>query len=50
MRVTVGYRKINGKWKVIHEHVSIPFNPMNSQAWMIKNPDVVDMPNYRQPA
>jgi uncharacterized protein (TIGR02246 family) len=50
MRVTVGYRKINGKWKVIHEHVSIPFNPMNSQAWMIKNPDVVDMPNYGQPA
>lgn len=46
MRVTVGYRKINGKWKVIHEHVSVPFNPMNSQAWFISDPNKLDIPDY----
>jgi ketosteroid isomerase-like protein len=50
MRVTVGYRRIDGKWKVIHEHVSIPFNPMDNQAWFIRDPDVVDMPDYGQPS
>ena len=46
MRVTLGYRKINGKWKVIHEHASIPFNPLNSQAWFITDPNKLDMPDY----
>jgi uncharacterized protein (TIGR02246 family) len=46
MRVTVGYRKFRGKWKVVHEHISIPFNPMNNQAWFITDPDKVDMPDY----
>ena len=26
LRVTVGYRKIDGVWKVIHEHVSVPID------------------------
>lgn len=26
VRVTVGYRKISGRWTVIHEHVSVPFD------------------------
>lgn len=46
MRVTVGYRRIDGKWRVVHEHISIPFNPMNDQTWKITNPDVVDMLDY----
>lgn len=25
VRVTVGYRKIGGEWKIVHEHVSVPF-------------------------
>ena len=25
VRATVGYRKIDGKWTVTHEHVSVPF-------------------------
>jgi ketosteroid isomerase-like protein len=25
VRVTVGFRKTNGAWKVTHEHVSVPF-------------------------
>lgn len=46
MRITVAYRRIASEWKVIHEHVSIPFNPMNKQAWFIRDPDVLDMPDY----
>jgi uncharacterized protein (TIGR02246 family) len=46
LRVTVGYRRINGQWKSVHDHISIPFNPMNNQAWMIRDPNTVDMPDY----
>lgn len=46
MRITVGYRKIEGAWKVIHEHVSIPFNPMDGKAWLIENPEELAMPDY----
>lgn len=50
MRVTVGYRRIDGTWKVVHEHVSIPFNPMNNQAFYIADPDVIETPNYDEAA
>lgn len=46
MRITVCYRRIAGAWKVTHEHVSIPFNPMNNQAWMITDPAQLDSPDY----
>ena len=46
MRVTVGYRRIEGKWKSVHDHISIPFNPMNNQAWFIRDPNTTDMPDY----
>jgi uncharacterized protein (TIGR02246 family) len=46
LRVTVGYRKFNGKWKVIHDHISTPFNPMNSQAWFITDLNKLDTPDY----
>jgi uncharacterized protein (TIGR02246 family) len=49
MRVTVGYRRIDGKWKVVHEHVSVPFNPMDNQVWFIRDPNTVDAPAYGQP-
>jgi ketosteroid isomerase-like protein len=26
MRMTAGYRKTNGKWTVVHEHFSAPFD------------------------
>ncbi|MEZ6047922.1 MAG: nuclear transport factor 2 family protein [Planctomycetaceae bacterium] len=48
MRITVGYRKIDGAWKVVHEHVSIPFNPMDSTAWFINNPADLSQPDYSQ--
>jgi uncharacterized protein (TIGR02246 family) len=25
VRATVGFRKVGGKWKVVHEHFSVPF-------------------------
>jgi uncharacterized protein (TIGR02246 family) len=50
MRVTVAYRRILGLWKSIHDHISIPFNPMNNQAWMIRDPDTLDMPDYGVPS
>jgi uncharacterized protein (TIGR02246 family) len=46
MRITVCYRRIEGQWIVVHEHVSIPFNPMDNQAWRITDPDSLDMPDY----
>lgn len=46
MRVSLGLRKVGGGWKVAHEHISIPFNPMDNQAWMIADPDKVEAPDY----
>lgn len=31
-RVTNGLRKINGKWLIVHEHVSVPVDPVTGQA------------------
>lgn len=49
MRITVCYRRIDGLWKVVHEHVSLPFNPLDNQAWPITDPDLLDMPDYGAP-
>jgi ketosteroid isomerase-like protein len=32
VRVTVGFRKIEGRWLVTHEHVSVPFDMETSKA------------------
>lgn len=34
MRVTACFRREAGKWKVFHEHVSAPFDPMTGKAVM----------------
>jgi ketosteroid isomerase-like protein len=26
VRSTLGFRKINGRWKIVHEHLSVPFD------------------------
>lgn len=31
MRVSVSYRRNGDSWDVVHEHVSMPFNPMNGK-------------------
>lgn len=46
MRMTVGYRKVDGAWKVSHEHISMPFNPMNNQVWQIVDPEELSQPDY----
>ena len=32
MRVTAGYQRINGQWKVVHEHWSAPFDMQSGTA------------------
>lgn len=32
MRITAGYRKTRGRWEIIHEHASVPFDPQTAQA------------------
>lgn len=31
LRVTVCFQKVDGNWTVVHEHVSMPFDPMTGQ-------------------
>jgi uncharacterized protein (TIGR02246 family) len=39
VRVTVGYQRQQGTWKVVHEHVSVPFDPATAQAAFIHKPE-----------
>jgi PhnB protein len=32
MRMSVVFRRIDGRWRVTHEHVSVPFDPMSGKA------------------
>lgn len=32
MRTTTGFKLQNGKWKIVHDHASLPFSPQNNQA------------------
>jgi ketosteroid isomerase-like protein len=32
VRATGCYRKIEGRWRIVHEQVSVPFDPRTSQA------------------
>ena len=40
IRVTVCYRKVEGRWVVVHEHVSIPFNCMTGMVAPIDDQQV----------
>lgn len=31
MRVSLGLRRIDGQWKIVHEHFSAPFDPMSGK-------------------
>jgi uncharacterized protein (TIGR02246 family) len=46
MRFTSCYRRLDGQWKAVHEHFSIPFNPMDNQAWLLTDPDELSVPDY----
>jgi ketosteroid isomerase-like protein len=32
LRSTLGFRKIDGRWRVAHQHVSVPFDMESGQA------------------
>lgn len=36
VRVTVAYERRGGAWKVVHEHVSVPFDPQSGKAALIR--------------
>jgi uncharacterized protein (TIGR02246 family) len=38
MRTTLACRKTQGEWQIIHEHCSVPFDPMTSQAVLTLEP------------
>jgi uncharacterized protein (TIGR02246 family) len=38
VRVTTGFKKIQGRWKIVHEHGSVPFNPHTLQAQFTLEP------------
>ncbi len=38
MRVTAVCQKNQGNWQILHEHISVPFNPETSQAVFTLNP------------
>lgn len=40
LRITVGYRRIHGRWRVVHEHVSVPWDPMTDQMVPITDSDL----------
>ena len=40
IRVTACYRRIDGRWRVVHEHVSIPFDCTTGQVAPITNNDL----------
>lgn len=46
MRISIGLVRVEGHWKVAHEHCSVPFNPMTNQAWYVTDPDKLEIPNY----
>ncbi len=46
LRVTVAYRRVEGAWKVVHEHISLPFNPMDNTIWPIRDLETLDVPEY----
>jgi uncharacterized protein (TIGR02246 family) len=39
LRVTCCYRRIDGQWQVVHEHVSVPFDPETGKAFFSKDAD-----------
>ncbi len=42
MRGTVGYRRIGGRWMIVHEHWSVPFDPQSGKAMFDLEPEHAD--------
>jgi uncharacterized protein (TIGR02246 family) len=39
MRVSACYRRVGGQWLAVHEHVSLPFDPISGKVVSIADPD-----------
>lgn len=39
MRMTLAFRRIDGRWRAVHEHTSVPFDPMSGRIVNITDPD-----------
>ncbi len=37
-RTTLGFRRIDGRWLIVHDHGSVPFNPESGQASLSLKP------------
>jgi uncharacterized protein (TIGR02246 family) len=44
LRATICYARVGGAWRVVHEHVSVPFDPTTGQAVFISDPDEAGAP------
>ncbi len=44
MRVSACYRRVGGQWLAVHEHVSVPFDPMTGKVVFITDPDAAMSP------
>ena len=42
MRVTLCYRRIGGAWQVVHEHVSVPYDPRTGLVVNITDADITN--------
>lgn len=39
VRATLGFRKIDGRWRIVHEHDSVPFDPETRRAVFDGDPE-----------
>ena len=38
VRCTLGLQKLDGKWRIVHEHDSVPFDPQTGRAVLDAQP------------
>jgi ketosteroid isomerase-like protein len=37
VRSTLGFRKVNGHWKIVHEHLSVPFDAVGQGMFQLES-------------
>jgi uncharacterized protein (TIGR02246 family) len=42
VRATLGLRRIDGRWRIVHDHESVPFDPATGRALIDLDPDQPD--------
>ncbi len=41
IRATIGYRRLEGRWRIVHEHISLPFDSETGKTTNIVDPTAV---------